>query len=274
MRAHCSPSSLSSPTRGPVSASSADAQRRRAADRGRFVVPRRRGRVGARAARCRPPARDRQHHEADDGNRRARAAQTDDVVRVSPQRRGHRRVDRLPARGRGAHRRRPPPGDAHPERERRRRGARASRRGRICRSFRRSHECESRGARALTTRTSRTRTGSTRAGTSRARVTRRRSCATRSVCRSSGMRSRARRSRLPGGRTFPTTDDLLVELGAARRREDRAHARRRLVAGGGCRAGRRHRVRHRPRQRHARGAERRAAASSSSTGSTSTGACR
>ena len=38
---------------------------------------------------------------------------------------------------------------------------------------------------------------------------------------------------LPGGRTFTSTDDLLAELGAARRRQDRAHARRRLVGDGG-----------------------------------------
>ena len=63
---------------------------------------------------------------------------------------------------------------------------------------------------------------------------------------------------LPGGRTFPTTDDLLVSWKPARRRQDRSHARRRLVAGGRGREGRGHGLRHRARERHARNSKRRA----------------
>jgi D-alanyl-D-alanine carboxypeptidase len=60
---------------------------------------------------------------------------------------------------------------------------------------------------------------------------------------------------LPGGRTLTTTDDAL-ELGAARGWQDRAHGRRRLVAGGGGRAGRRHGLRDGARERDAHRAQR------------------
>ena len=76
------------------------------------------------------------------------SAQLDRRRAREPARREHRRVDRVPPCGRGADGRGSAARDAHPERERRRRGARASRRPRFCRSFRPAHECQSRGARS------------------------------------------------------------------------------------------------------------------------------
>ena len=61
------------------------------------------------------------------------------------------------------------------------------------------------------------------------------------------------------GRDFPSTDDLNVELGAARGREDGPHRGRGLVGGGRRRGARRDRVRRRSRRRLPRGEKRGAA---------------
>ncbi len=74
-------------------------------------------------------------------------ARLDDVVRVSPLAAGVGESTVYLRAGEELDGRRAPASDARPERERRRRGARASRRRRICRSLRRAHERESRRAR-------------------------------------------------------------------------------------------------------------------------------
>ena len=167
-------------------------------------------------------------------------AQLDDVVRVSPQAAGIGESTVYLRAGEELTVAELLRATLDPERERRGRGARASRRRRICRSFRRADERESRRARPLRhalrepARPRRGRARLERARRDDARALR----ARRPVhprCALALERLASRRPDVPDDRR-PAR-----ELGAARRRKDRAHARRGLVAGGGRRARRRRR---------------------------------
>ena len=122
---------------------------------------------------------------------------------------GDRRVDRLPSRGRGADRLRASACDAHPERERRRRGARASCRSRICRSFRGADERES--GRAGSLRHALRESARPRRG--RTRLERARRDGARALRTRHPVHPRcalARDAVASRRRTFETTDDLLA----------------------------------------------------------------
>ena len=170
--------------------------------------------------RRRAPA-DGEHHEADDGARRAASTRrSNEASPCRPPRPGSasRRSTCAPGQrltvARPLHRR------ARPERERRGDGAR-DRRRRQPAALRRADEPEGARARARGRATG-TRTASTRPGTSRAPGTSRSSCASRSASRSSAVRGSAR-AVLSDGRVVESTDNLIDAVPRLRRRQDGPH---------------------------------------------------